>query len=136
MRTVVLSIVSATLAAAASTIGAAPGQTTATPGQMTQARVWVQNHDPSEAVPVDIRAANLDRAHPLRVQVVNGEAPGSVPPLPVQLVSSTWEYRTLAVTPDTAPGRALVAAGAEGWEVTGISWPTKDGTLLLLKRAR
>jgi hypothetical protein len=134
MRTFVLSIVSAMLVAAASTTGAAPGQTTATPGQMTQARVWVQNHGVGEAVPVDIRSADLDASHALRVRVVNGES--GVQPVRAQLSASVWEYRTLAIRADQQPSRELVQAGAQGWETTGIAWPnTTDGsTLLLLKR--
>ena len=139
MRTLVLSIISATLvAAAASAIGAAPGQTTITPGQMTQARVWVQNHGVGEAVPVDIRGADLDTSHALRVRVVNGESASGVLALRAQLTASVWDYRTLTVRADQQPARALAEAGAEGWETAGVAWPnTVDGsTLLLLKRPR
>jgi hypothetical protein len=31
---------------------------------------------------------------------------------------------------------ALMAAGSDGWETTGLSWPGADGTLVLLKRPR
>jgi hypothetical protein len=136
MRTLVLSLVCATLVAAASTTGAAPEQTL-TPGQMTQARVWVQNHGADEAVPVDIRAADLDPTHALRVRVVNGESSSGVLALRAQLTASVWDYRTLAIRADQQPARELAQAGAEGWETTGIAWPATDGnTLLLLKRPR
>jgi hypothetical protein len=138
MRTIVLSIVSVTLvAAAASAIGAAPDQTTITPGQMTQARVWVQNHGVGEAVPVDIRGADLDTSHALRVRVVNGETSSGVLALRAQLTASVWDYRTLTLKADQQPARELAQAGAEGWETTGLAWPAGDGgTLLLLKRPR
>ena len=64
---------------------ASPEQTTQTPGQMTQARVWVENRGPNEALPVDLRDVNLD--HPLRVQVVNSEPQyGSTSPVQVRPV--------------------------------------------------
>ena len=134
MRTVLLSIVSATLVAAASATGSAPEQT-ATPGQMTQARVWVQNHGASEAIPVDIRDTNVDSTHALRVRVVNGEASSGVFALRAQLTASVWDYRTIVVKGDQ-PARELAVPGAEGWETTGVAWPTADGTMLLLKRPR
>ena len=59
------------LIVAGTSILAAPSQT-ATPGQITQARVWIQNHGRTEAVPVELRDANLDA--PLKVQVMNGDA--------------------------------------------------------------
>src|SRR5437868_12340321 len=137
MRTIVLSIVSAAFVTAASAISAAPGQTTITPGQMTQARVWVQNHGAGEAVPVDIRGADLDASHALRVRVVNGDGASGVLALRAQLTASVWDYRTLTIRPDQQPPRELSQAGAEGWETTGIAWPGTDGgTLLLLKRPR
>src|SRR5262245_57926049 len=100
MRTLVLPIVSATLVAAASATGAAPEQTTITPGQMTQAKVWVQNRGDGEAVPVDIRGADLDATHALRVRVVNGETSSGVLALRAQLTASVWDYRTLIIHAD------------------------------------
>ncbi len=49
---------------------AAPGQTQQ-PGQMTQARVLVLNRGRNEAIPVELRDANLD--NPLRVRIMNGD---------------------------------------------------------------
>jgi len=136
MRTFFCSIIGAALVAAASATGAAPGQTTITPGQMTQARVWVQNHGLGEAVPVDIRGADLDVSHALRVRVVNGDSGSGVLALRAQLTASVWDYRTLTLKADQQPQRELAQAGAEGWETTGIAWPVDGGTLLLLKRPR
>ncbi len=136
MRTLILSIVSATLVAAASATGAAPGQTTIAPGQMTQARVWVQNHGSAEAVPVDIRGADLEPGHALRVRVINGDGASGVLALRAQLTASVWDYRTLTLKADQQPQRELAQAGAEGWETTGVAWPVDGGTLLLLKRPR
>jgi hypothetical protein len=111
---------------------AAPGQTQ--PGQMTQARVWVMNSGRTEAVPVVLRDAALDKA--LRVQVTNGESGSGTTALRVQLVPSVWDYRSLTIKASEDAARALSQAGAEGWETTGIAWPASDGTTLLLKRPR
>ena len=61
-------------------------QTTATPGQMTQARVTIENHGSSEAVPVDLREANLKE--PLRVQVTNADTG-----FPGRPNRNFWPYR-------------------------------------------
>jgi hypothetical protein len=128
----------ATFAAAAALVAlgassiAAPQQY---PGQMTQAHVWVQNRGTEEAIPVDLREANLSR--PLRVTVVNGEPSSETSsPVPVRPVRQTWEYRTLVVEKPVEAARLLATAGAEGWETTGVVWPVAEGTLLLLKRHR
>jgi hypothetical protein len=111
-------------------------QTTQQPGQMTQARVWIENRSGSEAVPVDLRDVNLD--HPLRVQIVNGELQYALThPLPVRPVRPAWEYQTITFAPgaaDMAP--RLNPLGADGWETTGITSATAQGTTLLLKRPR
>jgi hypothetical protein len=112
---------------------AAPDQ--GQPGQMTQARVWVMNSARTEAIPISLRDVNLER--PMRVIVANGESgtgtPGS---LRVQLVPSVWDYKAVAIGSAEDAARALSQAGAEGWETTGIAWPTANGTTLLMKRPR
>ena len=123
------------LLVAGTSILAAPEQT-ATPGQMTQARVWVQNHSRSEAVPVDLRDVNLDT--PLRVQVINGE-PQYTQSAPVQIreIRRIWEYETLTVQPKEDMAVRLTARGASGWETTGIWSVNADGVAtVVLKRAR
>ena len=124
-----------TLGAVALAIVAAPQ--TIQPGQMTQARVWVQNRGRSEAIPIDLRDANLDA--PLKVHVVNGESGGSpLLPLVVRPVRPTWEYEM--VTVNVPPGNEMAAIlsghGAAGWETTGLMFATPDGTAVLMKRPR
>jgi hypothetical protein len=125
------------LIVAGTSILAAPAQTTAQPGQMTQARVWVQNHGRSEAIPVDVREVNLDA--PLRVQVTNGEQQYAASnPVQVREVRRAWDYETILIPAD-APGSMaalLNNRGANGWETTGIASVNADGTTLLLKRPR
>ena len=129
------------LAIGASVMLAAPrqiqqlGQTTQQPGQMTQARVWIENRSASEAVPVDLRDVNL--AHPLRVQIVNGELQYALTnPLPVQPVRPVWEYQTITFAPGADMAPRLNPLGAAGWETTGVMLANAQGTTLLLKRPR
>jgi hypothetical protein len=112
---------------------ASPQQTTQTPGQMTQARVWIENRSPDEAVPVTIQGATLDA--PLRVRVMNS---GADAPLDVRAVQQprVWQYQTVIVKPDENLATALSAPGAAGWETTGIAFSNAAGTTILLKRLR
>ena len=102
---------------------------TAAPGQPTQARVWIQNRSSAEAVPVNIQSQAAE-APPLRVQVVDGQ------PTTGQM-RQIWEYRTVTVPPRIDPTALLSAAGADGWEVTGLALqaPNQNGTFVVLKRA-
>ena len=100
---------------------------TAAPGQPTQARVWIQNRSNAEAVPVSIQPQTAEDP-PLRVQVVG------TPP-PTGQTRQIWEYRTVTVPPRLDPTALLSAAGADGWEVTGLAIPAQNGTFVILKRA-
>jgi hypothetical protein len=98
------------------------------PGMATQARVWIENRSPAEAIPVNV-------AETAAVRVV----------APVTLEASTvvnthaarqqWEYRTIAIAPPDDVAAALKTAGAEGWEAVGIVGATPNGAVLL-KRPR
>jgi hypothetical protein len=112
---------------------AAPEQNTLQAGQPTQARVWVENRGRAEAVPVDLREANLDG--PLRVRIVAGEqTPADA--IMVRVVPPRWEYRSITMTPDQNAAQVLNAEGTAGWETTGIVLSSADGNVLLLKRPR
>jgi hypothetical protein len=113
---------------------AAPEQATPQPGQMTQARVLILNRGRSEAVPVELRDANLES--PLRVRIMNGEATVA-PPLTVHLVPPTWDYKAVPITPADDMAEALRSDGSNGWETTGITYADSRGaTVILLKRPR
>jgi hypothetical protein len=115
-------------------IVAAPEQATPQPGQMTQARVLILNRGRSEAVPVELRDANLES--PLRVRIMNGEA-NVAPPLTVHLVPPTWDYKAVPITPADDMAEALRSDGSNGWETTGITYADSRGaTVILLKRPR
>jgi hypothetical protein len=111
---------------------AAPGQTVQ-PGQMSQARVFIQNHGRSEAVPISIQDATLDA--PLRVRVVNmQDAKVTDEAIHARLVQQSWDYHTVLVKNGQDPAVALIGPGAAGWEATGIAFVKPDGVTLLLKR--
>ena len=58
----------------------------------------------------------------------------------VRVVRPTWEYREMRVR--TSPGNyssvlaPLTAAGADGWETTGLSFSDAGATVIILKRQR
>ena len=112
---------------------AAPEQT-AQPGQMTQARVWIENRSSSEAIPIDLRAVNVER--PIRVEVANGEPGFSSNPVNVRLARQAWEYKSIVVDAGVESVRALSSEGLAGWETTGISFVGQGKTTVLLKRVR
>lgn len=137
MRTVAMSLLAAVLVAAGTTMRAAPDQSR--PGEMTDAKVWIQNRSRAEAIPVDLRAAGMEA--PLRVQVANTDTnPHTVRvagPVRTQALRQEWEYETVVITAETNPLQALKSLGLAGWETTGVTWPSGQGTpTLLLKRPR
>jgi hypothetical protein len=129
----------AALAAGHSAMVAAPAQPTQTtqqPGQMTEARVTVQNHGRGQAVPISLQEIAVDT--PLRVRVVNGQlSPGADEPVNVRVVRPpAWQYQTVEVPADVNLATALTAAGAAGWETTGITSTRAGAMTVLLKRQR
>jgi hypothetical protein len=108
---------------------------TAQPGQPTQGRVWVENRGDKEAVSVSIQNM-AEEAPPLRVQVIgpmavgaaSGQARGERRP---------WEYQDVTIPAGQSPAAVLNAAGADGWEATGVAVPIQGGgTLVVVKRPR
>jgi hypothetical protein len=138
MRTMAMSLLAAALVAAGTTMRAAPDQT-ARPGDMTEARLWIQNRTRADAIAVNLRAADIET--PLRVQVANTDSnPHSVKvsgSIRTQPLRQEWDYETVVIVPDANPLQALKQLGLAGWETTGVSWPSGQGTpTLLLKRPR
>ena len=123
----------AILIGAAAVTAAAPEQTLR-PGELTRADVWVQNPD-SQPVPIRVHQGRSEP--PIRVLLANGDpSVGATPPVPVRLSATTWAYRMITIKAADDPAVVLANPGFEGWEVTGLAWPTADGTRLLLKRPR
>ena len=99
------------------------GQSTRTPGEPTQARVWIENHGPNEAVPVTIeRFGSTPSVH---VSSVDASVV-----LPSRAVRQRWEYRVASLE-----ASALEIAGNEGWEAVGVV-PSGGSPAVLLKRPR
>ncbi len=128
----IVSVMVSVLIAGSAAMLAAPAQTQQ-PGQMTQARVLVLNRGRSEAVPVELRDANLDT--PLRVRIMNGE--NALPPLAVRLLPPAWDYKVVPIAAGDDMADALRTEGSNGWETTGITYTDSRGaTVILLKRPR
>jgi hypothetical protein len=107
---------------------------TAQPGQPTQARVWIENRDQSEAVPVSIIRSHA----PVPVQVAG---PSVVTTGPESLVTArvarqVWEYREVKVAAGQDLVGALTTAGQDGWEATGIALQSAGQTMIIVKRPR
>lgn len=138
MRMMAMSLLAAVLVAAGTTMRATPDQA-ARPGEMTDARFWIQNRTRADAIAVNLRAADIET--PLRVQVASTDSnpllvkvSGSVRTQPLR---QEWDYDTTVVAPGADPLPALKTLGLAGWETTGVSWQSAQGTTtLLLKRPR
>jgi hypothetical protein len=93
------------------------------PGHATLAKVWVQNRDPGEAIPVTLVGHTIMALED--GTVVNARA-----------IAQAWSYRTIAVKADEDVAAALAAAGLDGWEAVGVTSATPERAVLLLKKPR
>lgn len=137
MLTLMLLVCSSVITAMALLRASGAQDGTSFPGQPTQGRVWVQNHGSAEAVPVSVEGMARD-AQPLRVQLSGGFPAVSIRDgsVTVRAVRQTWEYDAITVSSGQVPTTMLNAAGADGWESTGIALPVQGGTVLVMKRPR
>jgi hypothetical protein len=107
------------------------------PGYPTQGKVWIQNRGQEEAVPVTIQG--ISQGAPMRVVIAGTPAVilGAGSALDARAARQSWEYREISIPAGQSPAAMLNAAGADGWETTGISIPGQGGgTLVVLKRPR
>ena len=126
MNRTVLAIVAAAVVIGAAVV--AQENVPAQPGKATQARVWIENRGEAQAVPVTV------------TQVAGVRVTG-----PVTLESSTlvqthaarqaWEYRTVAIPPESDAASVLKTPGADGWEAAGVL-STAPSVVVLMKRPR
>jgi hypothetical protein len=110
---------------------------TRVPGYPTQGKVWIQNRGPEEAVPVSIQG--VAQGPPMRVVIAGAPAVtlGAGSAIDARTARQSWEYREVTLTAGQSPASALNAAGAEGWETTGVSISGQGGgTVVVLKRPR
>jgi hypothetical protein len=103
------------------------------PGQIGQARVFVENRGRNEAVPVAIQDAMMTA--PLGVQVVGTPTVAVSTVVQARLIRQAWDYRIVRVASGQDVSNAVSAAGADGWEATGLQ-SDSSGTVVLLKRPR
>jgi hypothetical protein len=103
----------------------ARGQSTPRPGEPTQARVWVENRNPNEAIPVIVQNV----ATPIAAHL---DTTSTVQTIPVR---QTWQYRTWPLPKDAA-GETLNTFGMDGWEAVGVVQSSASGTTILFKRPR
>ena len=136
-RTLAYALMACLLFAVGATVRTTADQDrTSQPGQPTQGKVWIENRGEMEAVPVTIQNMATE-APPLRVQIIGTptvatDALGGQAPSARQL----WEYQDVTIPSSQGPTAILNAAGADGWETTGLAVPVQGGTLVVMKRAR
>jgi hypothetical protein len=133
-KSVAIAAFAALAIGAASAMNGAAGQDR--PGQPTQAKVWIQNSGVAQAVPTTIEEVRTRT--PLSVNVV-ALPPVTVAPASVvqtRMARQEWEYRSVTVVTGKDPVAMLADAGREGWEATGLQFPSQAGAVVVLKRPR
>jgi hypothetical protein len=103
----------------------ARGQATARPGDMTQARVWVENRSPNEAVPVVVENV----ATPITAHLDTNSTVQTV------VARQTWQYRS-ELLPVGTSATVLDRVGTDGWEAVGLIQTGPMGATILFKRPR
>ncbi len=93
---------------------------------MSEARVWVNNRTPQEAIPVTLLGGDIKAPVPVTV-LGTATVTGKVE---VTAVRQAWEYRESPSVIAT-----LTALGNDGWEVVGVVQLGANPTVLL-KRPR
>ncbi len=133
-RFALVSLTFASLLCAGSTVGAQQVPPRNEPGYPTLARVLVINRADLEAIPVTVQPSGM----PLSVAVSGMPTVSLTETATVgaRRVRQTWEYRQITITPGADPTNLLNAAGADGWEATGLGMASGDRTLLILKRPK
>jgi hypothetical protein len=111
-------------------IVAAPQQR---PGEPTQAKVWVENREDAERIPVShARSA----ATSWSAQVTACRPDDRPAPSSPRGRRFNQDYRSLVIPTGADASQALRALGGEGWETTGLMFPVSGGTQVLLKKPR
>jgi hypothetical protein len=98
-------------------------------------RMIVANR-PHQLVPVDAVVSQIRKPVVLDDKTTVALKEGTV----VKIAPPEWEYREVRVP--TVPGTytsvlgTLAAAGADGWETTGLMFNTPGATVIVMKRQR
>ena len=108
------------------------------PGIPTKPSVWVENRGRDQAVPVSVQNVAPDAILPVQVMGTARVAIAAPTPLDVHRTRQSWEYLTVSIGGNENPVDKLERLGADGWETTGLLFPTTGSTarLILLKRPR
>ena len=125
------------LAGGAGISGASGQDRTQTPGEPTKGKVWIENRGASEAIPVSIQNAGSD-APSLRVELTGVPIVtiGSGSVVQALVARQAWEYRDVSIDSGQDPEPLLNAAGAEGWETSGVAFVRQGATIVVMKRPR
>jgi len=135
MKGMIVAAVCLSAFVAGSRILAAPGQATARPGDPTQARVFIENHSSSEAIPVSLE--NFGDAKPLKVDVWGTPTVTVGPNTTVRtaVTRQVWDYRLLTLPGGAEAEQALRQAGNDNWEAVSMQ-QGPGGLVVLFKRPR
>ncbi len=98
------------------------------PGIPTQARVWIENRNSAEAVPVRVVQEGQP---PQQVEIVSARST-----LPVKSTRQLWDYRLIQVPLGQDPAASLQRQGDEGWELVSVQLPQSGAVVAVFKRPR
>ena len=115
---------------------AAPAQNTAYPGQPTQGKVWIQNRGSAEAVPVSLKEIAGDTTMKVLITGTPSVAIASPAVFAARQSRQPWEYHELTIGAGQSRALELTRVGLDGWETTGLQFPSPQGTVIVLKRPR
>lgn len=98
------------------------------PGIPTPARVWIENRNSAEAVPVKL----VQEGQPAQqVEIV-----GIRSTLPVKSTRQLWDYRMIQIPAGQDPVASLQRQGDEGWELVNVQLPQSGAVVGVFKRPR
>jgi hypothetical protein len=109
-------------------------QTTPYPGEMTRATVWVTNRGAEQAVPTAIENIRPGVVVPVEVARLPAISLDPGTGVRARAARGAWEYRVVTIASGQDVAAALNGPGADGWETTGMAFPSPAGTAILLKR--
>jgi hypothetical protein len=130
MKVLLIALLSSCVLVVGSIVVAAPEQGQR-PGEISPPNVWVQNRGPGEAIPV-----KLVDAAPVRVQIADPFTGRPDNVVGTRASRQTWDYTQVLIGENDNAVALLNSAGANGWEATGLQFPSKSGTAVVLKRPR
>ena len=117
------------------TLAASVQDWTQRPGEATQGRVWIQNRGQDEAVPVTV----VPSGAPLPVQLARTPVAVIIGPESVvqaRAARQVWEYQSVRLAAGQDIADALNRHGMDGWETTGLAFPSAGETVVIMKRPR